>query len=305
MARDANAKLRDVTLDVLWRQWRALGAAATGGPVTKQVDLEVLILGSLEFEYDEPRLWTVMVDWLRTSARLSSVQRLKNLVGQFTGAENQLARLAGVVTRDAGDARWRSLTQSSSRGAKQPKPVRSRASGPTLESPPALLLRLRAGFGVGVKADLLAFLLGQRFSVSVATAASGLGHSKATVFRALQDLREAGMVRSSARQSAAEYWVETMEWASLLGGRDAIARWGYWREIVAYVAALTHIENATRPVASEYARVVTVRRLLEEREPELARAGLVDRELRVPSSVVSTDWTAFHMMLAERLAEHA
>src|SRR5262245_38933426 len=66
---NATASLRDLAIDIVWRQWRAIGGAASGQSVTRQVDPEALILASLTFDYDEPRLWTVMLDWLRASAR--------------------------------------------------------------------------------------------------------------------------------------------------------------------------------------------------------------------------------------------
>jgi hypothetical protein len=300
---DTSASLRDVAVAILWRQWRALGAAATGRPVARQIDLEVLILASLEFEPLEPRLWTVMVDWLRVSARLSSVQRLKNLVGQFSRAGEMLPRLASFVTRASGDARWRSLGRSGARRGKAPAPARQRAAGPTLESPPALMLRLRAAFGVGVKADLLAFLLGQRVRVSVATVASALGHSKATVFRALQDVLEAGMIRTAPTTTASEYWLDTSPWASLLGGK--LSHWGYWREILSYVCGLVELERSTRPSASEYARAVSLRRLAEEHHSDLVRAELIDQNLAVPRSAEWQDWKVFHAQLADRLSDRA
>ena len=299
---DPSANLRDRAIDLLWRQWRTVGAAATGRPVTKQVDLEVLILASLEFESDEPRLWTVMVDWLRLSARLSSVQRLKNLVAQFPHAGGQLPRLAALVARESGDARWRSLTQSHVRRGKSSAPVRQRSAGSTLEAPPALMLRLRAAFGVGVKADLLAFLLGQRFRVSVATVASALGHSKATVFRALQDLLEAGMIRTTPTPTASEYWLDASSWGSLLGGE--ISRWGYWREILSYLCELAWMEKTARRAASDYARAVDARKVAEDHEADLVRSQWVDQDLAVPRSAELPDWKAFHARLAQRLSDH-
>ncbi|HET9708611.1 MAG TPA: hypothetical protein VFP39_09960 [Gemmatimonadales bacterium] len=291
--------MRAVAIDLLWRQWRSLGAAATGRPVARQVDPEALILASLQCESEEPRLWTVMVDWLRSSARLSSVQRLKNLVGQFAGARELLPRLAASVTRESGDLRWRSLTRKG-RNKDSPDPIRERAAGPTLESAPALMLRLRAAFGVGVKADLLAFLLGQRFRVSVATAASALGHSKPTVFRALQDLLEARMIRTTLTTTAAEYWIEAPPWEPLLGG--AISRWGYWREILSYICALVQLERSTRGSASPYARAVAARDLAAEHETDLVRTELIDQELAVPRSAEWPDWKVFYSRFADRLA---
>ena len=164
------------------------------------------------------------------------------------------------------------------------------------------MLRLRAAFGVGVKADLLAFLLGQRFRVSVATAAAALGHSKPTVFRALQDLLEAQMIQTTPVPSAAEYWLDTPQWSHLLGGPEQIARWGHWREILSYVCGVVRA-SATRSSVSDYARAAGMRTLTEAQEADLVRAELVDPELPVPRSADAQEWKRFQATLAERLAE--
>jgi hypothetical protein len=298
--------LADATVDLLWRQWRALGAAAAGAPVHTQVDPEVLCLGSLAFEDQEPRLWIAMADWLRLGARLMSVQRLKNLSGQIAGARHGLPRLAVTVMRDARDARWRSLVEPRTRALKPPAPVKPRTAGPTLQAPPALVLRFRAAFGVGVKADLLAFLLGQRFRVSVATVATALGHSKPTVFRALQDLLATGLVRSTELPTAAEYWLDAPHWAPLLGGTEAVPRWGFWREVVAYVTVVTHWEQPARPApASEYARATALRELAAPFESSLVRAGALEEKLALPRSPSLSDWRGFHAELADWITASA
>lgn len=298
------ASMRDATVDVLWRQWRALGAAATGTPVHRQVDPEVLCLASLVFEAHEPRLWVAMVDWLRVGARLVSVQRLKNLGDAIVGAGEHLPRLAATVVRDAGDARWRSLAPARSRAPKLPAPVRARAGGLTLDAPPALMLRLRAAFGVGVKADLLAFLLGQRLRVSVATAATALGISKPTAFRGLQDLLDARIVNAIDLPTATEYWLDPARWLPLLAVTDETPRWGSWHEILAYVTAVARWDQmGTR--GSAYARVVSLRELAASHEPDLVRAEVLDNELALPRSAAADAWRSFHARLAERIAKRA
>lgn len=298
------ASLLEATLDVLWRQWRAIGGAAAGGPVTTQVDPEALCIASLVLEQHEPRLWITMVDWLRLGAPLVSVQRLKNLAAQFPDGRGLLERLALTAVEEAKDARWRSLLAGAKRGGKQPRlPAKRRSAGPALQAAPALVLRLRAAFALGVKADLLAFLLGQRLRVSVAAAAAALAYSTPTVFRAFQDLHAAGFVRSADLPAAAEYWLDTLRWYEVLGGQDAVAPWGFWREILTYVCGVLRWEEETkRRELSEYARGTALRELAGRHERDLVRAGVVEPGLALPRSPALADWREFHSELAERLA---
>ena len=302
------ASLREATLDVLWRQWRAIGGAAAGAPATTQVDPEVLCVTSLVLEQREPRLWTAMTDWLRLGAALVSVQRLKNLAVQLPAGRKLLERLAAVVVPEANGARFKTLLARSGKaraqrgGRVRSAPPKQRSAGPALQAPAALLLRLRAAFGVGVKADLLAFLLGQRIRASVATTAAALAYSIPTAFRALQDLREAGFVRCTDQPSGAEYWVDVQPWYSVLGGQKAVAYWGFWREILVYVTAVLAWEVETeRRSVSEYALGTSLRELAQRYEPDLVRAGLVEPGLALPQSAALGDWREFHRHLAERL----
>ncbi len=297
--------LFEATLDLLWRQWRSIGGAAAGEPVRKQVDPEVLCLASLFYRDHEPRLWTAVTDWIRFGAPLLSVQRLKNLAPQFPNISDQLKALGLVAWREGKDARWKSLVgvRRSVSGADRTS-AKQRSAGPALAAPPALVLRMRAGFNVGVKADLLAFLLGQRFRVSVATAAASLGYGVPAIFRALQDLRNAGFVRSAALPAAAEYWVDIPTWYEVMGGEQAIPRWGFWREILAYACAAFTLEHERRYVrSSEYARATALRELAMQHEVGLMRSGIIEQG--IPRSVSFGDWRDFHNALGTRITDSA
>lgn len=297
--------LFEATLDLVWRQWRAIGAAAAGEPVTKQVDPEALCLASLFLRDHEPRLWIVMADWFRHGASLLSVQRLKNLVSQFPNMSDGVKELARVAWQEGKEARWKSFLGSSRSGAKEPRATtKQRSGGLALTAPPALLLRLRTAFTVGVRSDLLAFLLGQPLRVSVATAAASLGYSVPPVFRALQDLRASGFVRSAEFPSAAEYWVDAFQWYEVLGGKQALAPWGFWREILTYVCAALTLENDRKHQrSSEYARANALRELAMQHEADLMRAGVVEQG--VPRSTSLASWNEFHDALAKRITAGA
>lgn len=296
--------LFEATLDVLWRQWRAIGAAATGQPVARQVDPEALCLASLLLQDHEPRLWIAMTDWIRFGAPLLSVQRLKNLAKQFPNVTGGVKALALVAWREGRDARWKPVAGAVRPSAKNRTSAKQRSAGPALMAAPALLLRLRAAFSVGVKADLLAFLLGQPYRVTVSTAAVSLGYAIPTIFRALQDFRAAGVVQSADLPSAAEYWVDSLRWQALLGNEQGIARWGFWREILAYVCAAFELEHrATYQRSSEYAKATSLRELATQHAGALVRAGVIEHE--VPRSPSLVEWQGFHEALAARIATTA
>ena len=293
--------LSEATLDLMWRQWRAIGAAAAGESVTKQVDPEALCLASLFFRDHEPRLWVVMTDWIRHGASLLSVQRLKNLMRQFPDLSDGVKELARVAWHQGKEARWKSFLGSSRSRTSEPRATtKQRSGGLALTAPPALLLRLRTAFTVGVRSDLLAFLLGQPLRVSVATAAGSLGYSVPPVFRALQDLRASGFVRSAEFQSGAEYWVDAFQWYEVLGGKQALAPWGFSREILTYVCAAFTLENDRRHRrGSDYARANALRELAMQHEADLLRAGVVEQG--VPRSASLANWNEFHDALAKRI----
>ncbi len=296
------SKLFQASLDLVWRQWRAIGGAAAGESVTTQVDPEALCLASLFFRDHEPRLWVVMTDWIRHGASLLSVQRLKNLVKQFPAMGDGVKELARVAWQEGKEARWKSLLGSSRRVLEPRASTKPRSGGLTLTAPPALLLRLRTAFTVGVRSDVLAFLLGQPLRVSVATAAVSLGYSVPPVFRALQDLCASSFVRSAEFPSAAEYWVDASQWYEVLGGTQAVAPWGFSREILTYACAAFTLENNRKHQrSSEYARANALRELAVQHEADLVRAGVVHQG--VPRSTSLDSWNEFHDALAKQVVD--
>jgi hypothetical protein len=302
-ATQLTGSLVESTTDLLWRQWRAIGGAAAGGQVKKQVDLEVLCLASLAFEEHEPRLWTTLTDWVSLGSSLVSVQRMKNLAPSFPRGAERTPRLARFAVTEAKDARWNSLL-STEKADRTHSPVsrRQRSAGPALLTGPALALRMRAAFGVGVKADLIAFLLGQQYRVTVNAAAAALGYGMPAVFRALQDLQTAGLVRVASVPAAAEYSMDTGPWYQVLGGANNIAYWGYWREVISYVCAVLDWEKqAVRKKVTDYARGVSIRELSDAHKIDLARSGAVDQHITFPDSPALGEWREFHDRMAKRL----
>lgn len=295
-------KLAEAAVDVLWRQWRAIGGAASGSPVTKQVDPEMLCLASLALAADEPRLAVVLEDWLRLGARYLSTQRAKNLAANMPDGERLASRLARIALTAAGDPRWKSFLSKGAVATRE-EPLRQRSGGPDLLAPPALTLRLRNAFGVGLKADLLAFLIGQRIRVSVSTAADSLGYAVPTVFRGLQDLHASGLVQVTKQLAAAEYWLDAPTWQSVLG--KPYVYWGFWHEVFGYVLAIGAWRRKTSTRASVYAQGSSLRTAAAAHAPALVRAAGIDEKLSQPESPNLAEWKDYHRRVAKWMIERA
>lgn len=295
------AKLREATADLLWRQWRAIGGAAAGGPVRTQVDIEVLCLASLALDTVEPRLWVAMADWMRTGSNLVSVQRLKNLRDAFPGATPRLADLTQVAMLDAKDARWRTLGAGKAQkdASRRRPPARTRSAGPEIQSGAGLLLRMRAILGVSIKADLIALLLGSEARATVSSIAAALGYTTPAVFRAMQDLQSAGLLGTWAGPSATEYWVPPDGWRVLLGSRSAIAPWGHWLEHLSYVCdAIAWEDSVKLRKVSDYARAAGMRDVMAPHRAALAR--VLGMHNPIPDSADVKAWGEFHETLARQ-----
>lgn len=338
-------ELREATMQVAWRQWRALGAGAaerTGENAGRRkrgvageahkipalIDPEALVLVSLVLVRDELRLADLLHDWAAHNSDLLSVQRLKNLLAEYSD-ELQTAILPqliwfATVARDTGkDLRWRAAidlwTKRSQperggvvdpiavreqpaedlRGATHIAPRRKKAneqlakSRATRARPAAgasLLLRLRLGFGVGAKADVLGFLLAHSDELlTVREISRATVYTPVAIRRAAEDMAAARFIHASAGQPV-RYRISFSEWESLLQLGPQPPRWGSWQERFVFVSDFLHWANAARErPLSQYALGAHGRDLLEQHRPAFDH----DRVAVWSAYSEVSDWTKF------------
>jgi hypothetical protein len=110
---------------------------------------------------------------------------------------------------------------------------------PSLAEECALWLRLRAGLGVGAKADVIAYLLGTHDAwASVKDIAREIGYSTVAVRTATSEMVLARFIRETGDRPV-RYSAPSGSWAGLLGlsGEPPLApRWQAWSEIFAFLA---------------------------------------------------------------------
>jgi hypothetical protein len=291
---DLAARLRFATLQVVWRQWQALGAQAASPsvqgrrPLQALIDPEALLLVSLFLMSDECGLPELLHEWGRTNSALLNVQRARKLATGYPARIrrhllNQLAGFA-IVARDKGnDARWRSIAEhsdhrdcrhrnhlarrsrvangsmrhagASGRSGARSTMVDQDAPGIVPGTTPltrvrlvedaALTLRLRQGFGVGAKADVLAYLLARvDQGAALREICEAVACTPATAYVAAEELSAARLVRSLDGQPPT-YRATHESWKALLGLTNRPPRWTDWSRRYVFLTALLHWADTT------------------------------------------------------------
>jgi hypothetical protein len=269
----AIARLRAAAVHAAWTQWSSLGLAMHGAkPGHAVIDPEALVLASVAFDAEELRLNRVLQMWLSSGARVLSAGRYGNLLEEYPESVRRTGRELGAALVFAGDVRFRRIAGEPLKtgGWK----VSTMASTPlVLRERTTLLLKLRLAFGVGIKADALAFLIGLAPSRhSVRAVADRLGYEERPTRRALEDLAAAGLIAMEAT-SPVSYRADLNRWSDLFGfNPQEPALWRNWRELYLVVALLSDwIEHASADW-STYVAGSRLRDQFEKLEPTLLRS---------------------------------
>lgn len=267
--------LREATAEAAWCQWATIfNLAAAKRPARAIIDPEALILGSIALADLEPRLRGVTSTWARIGSHLMSVQRAKNLSNSFPDAVvERVAEFASIAVSQGNDARWRSLA------GRQPPQAKHgvETAAPLVAQPPALMLRLRLGLGVGIKADVLALLVGSAgAALTVQQIAAEASYFGRAVRRAVEDLAAAGFIEPRST-SPISYRVNVRDWKDVLAiDPNDPPLWRRWSAVYSLVAALS--EWVTRMPRSDVAAASAARDVWEQHRKSWA--GLPGSEIR-------------------------
>lgn len=225
----------DHLLDLLWRQWSALGVPGrTTIEERRVVDPEALLLLSLTICRYDARLFDEILDWLVVNGAFLNVQRLRNLMKRFDfQSQAQLSAISALLMKTSNDPlKWKRLA--SPRPPRNPEPLFFLKSGKPIPMPdekapefsacgllrgpiklrghaqpfptmgmPSLLLRLRALLGVNARCELFC-LLAAAEEIHPADVARQTGYSPRTVQNTLAEMSRSGVVQM--RSGNREKW---------------------------------------------------------------------------------------------------
>lgn len=210
----SSRQLGDNVAALAWSLWTELGVAGWRRDHTSHaIDPERLILFTAFLGDSDPRLRDEATDWCIAYGRYVSAARLRNLLAaQSPDAQAGFGRMAARVNAHSG-LRWPGATQASA----FERTGRSTVADFSARS--LVVLRLRALFGVGARAEVMrAFLTDPSQRLSAADIAVEAGYTKRNIAEALEALRMAGLLMVHALRNQRLYSLAAAGWLTTLPG---------------------------------------------------------------------------------------
>lgn len=301
LAETLRRELTQQLLGFAWEQWAQLGVSGTepAEPEQRAADPEALLLFTLEIARDDPRLFDEVLDWLALNQAGVSVHRLRGLCVdhvdralvkpalavtarrppvQLFEATDDTQPLFRSVGRPRGPLDETFLRYGWERGLFTPS---GKSQLPRLDRPIAFALRLRTMFGLGVRAEVMRTLLTVRAErVPGRLIVADAGFASRNVREALQQLEQAGVVRTSSHGEQRYYAAARDGWSTVLGfgsPSDLPLHFDWISGFRALTRILRWLQHPDLDGLSPYLRASKARTLVAEIGPDLDRVGAPPR----------------------------
>jgi hypothetical protein len=253
----------------------------------------------LWFLDDEPRLGDLLASWVVSNAPLLSMQRLRNVAELFPPtAQDRVASIARLALERGKDFRWKPLTRRDVLALAE-RPGKALSVAVPLDRPPALMLRLRALLGVGMRADVIAFLVSANADfVTPDDIAAATTYNLAAVRRLLSQLADADGLQRESGSAHPRYSIKGSSLARVAASRPSRGpRWRYTAQVFAVVTEYLEWRRATRGrVVSPFAMEVKGDEIFNRYKRAFVDAGVVARH---STTSVGSEWPTRLVWLAE------
>jgi hypothetical protein len=214
----------------------------------------------------------LLAGWARAGSSLLSIQRLKTLAKAYPEAVREQVPDFARYAADAGDRRWR-IHATDPDATVGPSPRKKDIGAPRFTEGPMLMLRLRAGIGVGAKADLLTFLLGlQGAAAELKRITLATAYSDRAMRTAAEEMTLARFIHR-VEGPPSEYRADPKTWGGVLefhqanprhAANSGVPRWRFWSVAFAFLTAVIDWERqANREGWSDYVASSRARDLME------------------------------------------
>jgi hypothetical protein len=260
-------------VELLWRQWTALGVAGVAPRAKQAIDLEALIAFTPSVARADPRLLDESRDWCaRFGKSFLSISRLRQLTKLIPSDPKQhRSDLPSMLINGTPLSEGRRLSQKSRH--------------PSLDQPSLLQLRSRYVFGVGARADVLAGLAmeGRRKGGQRISEIRPSGYTKAAVSTVLDELAQAEILIKLSRATSVRYELaREAPLRSLLAPLPrAMPRWAERFLIVATILEAWRAFGSRKTYAVELAKVLDGIRHLAAAAGERAPTAESGRLVRI------------------------
>jgi len=265
-------ELKGLMLNFIWRQWCQMGVSGTTrGHSTGAIDPEVLLAFTMDIGRHDARMFDAVLDWLVLNGQWINVQRLSTIVMRDNVGN---AAVAGAIASWMGEhdksAKWRGMSRRMedarctpaealfpSRSERTPanadacdphfarygllrQPVASRHTSHSVSMKDAstLFFKSRALFGIGVRADVMLYLL-LNDGGHARRIAGLLAYNPMRVQSLLTSLAEAGLATVHASGRVKHYRIDRTLWKSILAGSSTpLPSWIDWRALARGLTSL-------------------------------------------------------------------
>lgn len=266
---------RSATLDLLWRQWVALGVSGHAAPAPNKaiLDPEALLLGSTTLARMDARLFDEILDWLQDQGDWINLQRLIRLHQDHTlGDASVLSVIATRLARLPAHKKWKAIKKSGLGLSGSPEPLftsdghfgtadpdflargwlrgparyRGLSVAPRMDHAGNLLLKLRALFGRQSRAEVMAWLLANE-SGHPAEIARQTGYFRRSIQITLNELERSGHIRSLRKGREKHFSLRHEEWSFLTtSAPPTFPHWEPWAGIFRLLEQLHHLLDDKR-----------------------------------------------------------
>ena len=260
-------QMEEQSLDLVWSLWAELGVSGWRRSHTSHaIDPELLILFTAFLGDADPRLRDESTDWCIAYGRYVSAARLKNLLARQTPAiQASFGETAATVNANS-SLRWP--------GATTPRRFQrtGRSAIVDFRRPSLVVLRLRALFGVGARAEIVrAFVADPSLRPTAADLAGEAGYTKRHIAEALDALRMAGLLEAERRRNQLLYRTTSAQaLIGLLG--DVPSCFPRWHSIFRILERLLEAARCAESLTPR-ARAVEASDALHDTEADLRIAG--------------------------------
>jgi hypothetical protein len=269
----SSERLTDNATALAWSLWAEMGVSGWERHHSSHaIDPERLILFTAFLGDADPRLRDESTDWCIVYGRYVSAARLRNLLSAQTPEVRATFAGTAATVNENSNLRWPGATQARATQAR-PYARTRRSAVADFTSPSLVVLRLRALFGVGARAEIMrAFLADPSARLSAADLSADAGYTKRNVAEALEALRVAGLLQVHAVRNQRLFGLADAAWlTSLPGGLPE--SWPRWSSVFRVLEGLiTGVRMADRLTAR--VRTVEASAILRDLRGDLEQVGV-------------------------------
>jgi hypothetical protein len=316
-------EVTDRLLAFVWNEWAQVGVLADVHRESPwATDPEALLLFTLQVGRSDARLFDEVLDWLARNAGLVSIQRFRNHYASDRDKQIGEAAVAWLAEHvpahlQARDAKGVGEPEGLFYGGRVPTRLdpaflehgflkqiaepSKKSQPPDLTKPVNFAFRLRRGFGVGSRSEVMRFLLtatrlsgvGSRPLFTTLAIAEAAGFVKRNVQDTLNSLAAAGWIEHVVRGNEHLYSLDPDRWRPVVW-RDDLPLPAYrdWtRAFHAFGELHRWLNESDADDLSPYIRASEARKLVVQLAPSLGYAGIPSAERR--SAQGADYWDAF------------